>query len=404
MLRRKKIIVAVVLAVIALIVLVNVRSGDGKSLDVTTEAVQKRDLVEKVSATGEIKPKKNINISTDVAGKILKILVQEGDIVRIGQLLIKIDSAIYEANADGAREVISSSEADLISQEANLKKARQYLERRKQLYDEGLIAKELYEDAVIQHEIAQANRQANLHRIEQARASLKSTNDSIRKTSIVSPIDGIVTSLKVEEGEVAIIGTMNNPGTVLLTIADLSVMESEVLVDETDVVKVRPGKRADVSVDAIPGKVMTGRVTEVGNSAITSSSGASSSAGTESKDFKTVITLDSPPVTLKPGFSATADVIIEEKKNVLAVPIAALVILEKDDAKKKGIKVEREGVFVAEGGRSVFREVKKGIAGDMYIEIVSGVKERDAVVTGPFATLKKLKDGDRIKLSRFGKK
>jgi HlyD family secretion protein len=393
---RKGIMVAVVLAFIALIVLVNIRSGGGKSLEVTVEKVQKRDLVEKVSATGEIKPKKNINISTDVAGKILKILVEEGRNVQKGQLLIKIDSAIYEANADRDREIISSSESDLVSQEANLKKARSYLARRRQLYDEGLISREQFEDAGIQFEIAQANWQSNLHRIEQAKASLKSTSDAIRKTSIISPIDGIVTSLKVEEGEVAIIGTMNNPGTVLLTIADLSVMEAEVLVDETDVVKVKIGKRAEVTVDAIPGKVMNGLVTEVGNSAI-------SSVGTntaESKDFKTVITLDHPPLTLKPGFSATADIIIEEKNDVLAVPIAALVILEKEDAKKKGAKVEREGVFIAAGGRSVFREVKKGIAGDMYIEIISGLKEKEDVITGPFAMLKKLKDGDGIKFTR----
>ena len=394
---RKKIIIAAALAVIALIVLVNVLgSGNGKSLEVAVEGVQKRDLVEKVSATGEIKPKKNVNISTDVAGKILKILVEEGDVVQKGQLLIKIDSAIYESNADRDREIISSSRSDLLTQEANLKKARRYLERRKQLFDEGLISRELYEDAVIQQEIAQANRQSNLHRIEQARASLKSTSDAIRKTSIASPIDGIVTSLKVEEGEVAIIGTMNNPGTVLLTIADLSVMVAEVLVDETDVVKVRTGKRAQVTVDAIPGKTMDGRVTEVGNSAIT----ASSSTASESRDFKTVITLENPPPTLKPGFSATADIVIEEKKGVLTVPIAALVILERDDPRKKGGKVEREGVFVVVDGRSAFREVGKGIAGDMYIEITSGLKEKDEIVIGPFATLKKLKDGDKVRLSR----
>jgi len=398
--RKKKIIVAVVLVLIALIVLVNIGSSNGKSLEVTVEKVQKRDVVEKVSATGEIKPKKNINISTDVAGKILKILVKEGDIVEKGQLLIKIDSAIYEANADRDREIIAQSEAQLISQDANLKKARQYLERRKQLFDEGLIAKELFDDATIQFEIAQANQKASLHFIEQAKASLKSTSDAIRKTSIVSPIDGIVTSLKVEEGEVAIIGTMNNPGTVLLTIADLSVMEAEVLVDETDVVKVKPGKEADVSVDAIPGQLMKGQVTEVGNSAITSSTAASSTTATESKDFKTVITLDHPPATLKPGFSATADILIEEKKDVLSVPIAALVILEQDDAKKKGAKVEREGVFIASGGRGVFREVKKGIAGDMYIEIIAGLKENESVITGPFAVLKKLKDGDKVKFAR----
>lgn len=393
---RKKIIVGAVMALVALIVMLNIfRPGNGKGLEVTTEKVQKRDLVEKVSATGEIKPKKNINISTDVAGKILRILVEEGAEVHKGELLIKTDSAIYEANADRDRGIISQSEAQLISQQATLKRARQYLERRRQLFDEGLISREQFEDATAQFEIAQANRQANLHLIEQARASLKSTSDAIRKTSIISPIDGIVTSLKVEEGEVAIIGTMNNPGTVLMTIADLSVMEAEVLVDETDVVKVQSGKRAEVTVDALPGTVMAGKVTEVGNSAIT----AASTTGTESRDFKTVITLEHPPLTLKPGFSATADIIIDDKKGVLAVPIAALVILERDDPKQKGAKVELEGVFVAADGRCVFHEVKKGIAGDMYIEIASGLKENDEVISGPFAVLKKLKDGDAIKRS-----
>jgi HlyD family secretion protein len=193
---------------------------------------------------------------------------------------------------------------------------------------------------------------------------------------------------------------MNNPGTVLMTIADLSVMEAEVLVDETDVVKVRPGKRAEVTVDAIPGQVMPGSVTEVGNSAISSASATSTTTSTESKDFKTVITLNAPPAALKPGFSATADVIIEDKKGVLSVPIAALVILERDDPKKKGTKVEQEGVFVEEGGRAVFRPVAKGIAGDMYIEVTSGLKETDEVVSGPFAALKKLKDGDKVKRAR----
>jgi HlyD family secretion protein len=393
---RKRIVVGSVLALVALIVLLNIlRPGNGKGPEVTTERVQKRDLVEKVSATGEIKPKKNVNISTDVAGKILRIVVEEGAQVRKGELLIKIDSTVYEANADRDRGIISQSEAQLISQQATLKKARQYLDRRRQLFEEGLISREQFEDATAQFEIAQANRQANLHLIEQARASLKSTRDAIRKTTIVSPIDGIVTSLKVEEGEVAIIGTMNNPGTVLLTIADLSVMEAEVLVDETDVVKVRTGQPADVTVDALPGTVMPGKVTEVGNSAIT----AAGTTGSESRDFKTVITLDRPPATLKPGFSATADIIIADKKGVLAVPIAALVILERDDPGKKGAHVEMEGVFVAAGGRCAFREVQKGIAGDMYIEIASGLKENDEVISGPFAALKKLKDGDTIKRS-----
>lgn len=394
---RKKLFVGAGIALLALVVLLNVaRPGSNKGAEVTTEKAQKRDLVEKVSATGEIKPKKNVNISTDVAGKILKILVVEGAEVRQGELLMKIDSAIYEANADRDRETIAQAQAQLISQEASLKKARQFLERRRSLFAEGLISREQFEDAQAQYEIAQANQKANLHLIEQARASLKSSADAIRKTTIVSPIDGIVTSLKVEEGEVAIIGTMNNPGTVLMTIADLSIMEAEVLVDETDVVRVRPGKRADVTVDAIPGKVLAGKVTEVGNSAIA----AAATTGSESRDFKTVITLDRPPAALKPGFSASADIVIEDKKGVLAVPIAALVIQERDDPAKKGAKVEREGVFVAQGGKAVFRELKKGISGDMYIEVGGGLKEGEEVVSGPFAALKKLKDGDPIRRPR----
>jgi len=394
---KKKVIIAVVGLAILAIVIVNITSAGGPSFSVTTEKVSKRDLVEKVSATGEIKPKKNINISTDVAGKILKILVREGDLVRKGQLLLKIDSAMYEANADRDREIIASAQADMISQEANLKQASQFFNRRQQLFDEGLLSLEQFEDAKIQLEIAEANRQATRHRIEQARASLKSSSDAITKTSIVSAIDGIVTSLKVEEGEVAIIGTMNNPGTVLLTIADLSIMEAEVLVDETDIVKVRLGKKADVRVDALPGTVLAGQVTEVGNSAVTSSTATTATSG-ESKDFKTVITLHHPPSSLKPGFSATADIIIEAKKEVLAVPIAAIVLQEmpvKGSAKKE----EKEGVFIEKKGRVVFREIQKGIAGDMYMEVAKGLAENDQVITGPFATLKKLKEGDAVKLT-----
>jgi len=395
--KRKWIIIAIAV-LLGIVILINLKSGSGKLATVTVEKVQKRKLVEQVSATGEIKPKRNINISTDVAGKILKITVQEGDYVKKDQLLIKIDSTIYEANAERDREIIAGAEADMISQEASLKKSQQYYERRRQLFDEGLIPREQFEDAKIQNEIADANRKATLHRIEQAKASLKSSSDAIRKTYIVSPIEGIVTSLKVEEGEVAIIGTMNNPGTVLLTIADLSVMEAEVLVDETDVIKVRPGKRAEVTVDALPDTIIKGNVTEVGNSAITPTPTASSTISTESKDFKTVITLANPPTTLKPGFSATADIIIEEKNDVLAIPISALVIQEVPD--KKAVDQEKEGVFVVADGKCLFKEITKGIAGDMYIEVATGLKENEQVITGPFAVLKKLKNNDRIKIEK----
>ncbi|HNX97912.1 MAG TPA: efflux RND transporter periplasmic adaptor subunit, partial [Candidatus Aminicenantes bacterium] len=236
--KKKKLLLIVGAVLVALLVVINLKSKGGGDTQVSIEKAQKRDLVEKVSATGEIKPKKNINISTDVAGKILKVLVKEGDLVKPGQLLLKVDAAYYEANAERDREVINSSRAELLSQGVQVKKAKQYFLRRQQLFEQGMISKELFEDAQAQLDVAQASQQAIEHQIKQAQASLSSTNDSIKKTYIVSPIEGIVTSLAVEEGEVAIIGTMNNPGTVLMTIADLSVMEAEVLVDETDVVRV----------------------------------------------------------------------------------------------------------------------------------------------------------------------
>lgn len=420
--KKKLILIVGAVLLVALLVVINLKSKGGGDTQVSIEKALKRDLVEKVSATGEIKPKKNINISTDVAGKILKVLVKEGDLVKPGQLLLKVDAAYYEANAERDREVINSSRAELLSQGVQVKKAQQYFLRRQQLFEQGMISKELFEDAQAQLDVAKASQQAIEHQIKQAQASLSSTTDSIKKTYIVSPIEGIVTSLAVEEGEVAIIGTMNNPGTVLMTIADLSVMEAEVLVDETDVVRVKLDKESEVRVDALPDVKMPGRVTEIGNSAVASSSSSSTTTTGESKDFKTVITLDNPPDSLKPGFSATADIIIERKKQVISIPIAAIVLhdpqADASGAKgKRGAKAgktaekpgptkdsgagkEIEGVWLEKDGKAEFRAVTKGVVGDMYCEIVKGLSENDKVITGPFTALKKLKAGDPVKAAK----
>ncbi len=222
--------------------------------------------------------------------------------------------------------------------------------------------------------------------------------DNLSKTTFSAPIDGIITSLRVEEGEVAIIGTMNNPGTVLMTIADLSIMEVEVEVDETDVVNVRLGQKAEVHVDALPDQTIAGQVTEVGSSAL-QKLGAVSSSTEESKDFKVVVTLDNPPSSLKPGLSASADIISAKKTGVLAIPISALVLQEKK-AQDKGRqeKNEEEGVFVVnKEGRVSFKPVRKGITGDLNIEIVSGLEEGQEVVVGPYSALRQLKEGTLIK-------
>ncbi len=388
------------LAILALIVVFNLRTKREPTVKVTVENVSIRDLTSVISASGEVRPKKNINISAHVPGRIVNIGVQEGQRVRAGDFLLKLDSTQYEANADRDRAIIRFYRTELEKASVKRDQDRASFERQQQLYANQLISREQMEASKVQFEIAQAQVDSILHQIEQAEASLRVSLDSLGKTVFRAPIDGIVTSLRVEEGEVAVIGTMNNPGTVLMTLADLSVMEVEVQVDETDVVNVRPGQPAEVHVDALPGRVLAGRVTEVGSSALIPSGGLTSSTQ-ESKDFKVVITLDDPPESLRPGLSASADIITAEKKNALSVPISALVLKEEDqdagDRRSRGRK-DIEGVFVVQKDKRVkFVPVVKGISGDLVIEILSGLEEGQEIVVGPYSALRQLKDGMLIK-------
>jgi len=389
--RKKAIIIFCVIAFIAILIIFNLQSQREKSLKVTVDKVKKENLTSITSASGEIKPKKNVNISAHVAGRIVRIGVEEGQRVKENDFLLKLDSTQYEAMADRDRALISSYKADLIRAEATLKKDERYYERQKKLYDEKLISEELLEAANAQYEISKAQHQAFLFQIEQAQASLQSTLDTLSKTIYNSPIDGIITSLRVEEGEIAMIGTMNNPGTILMTIADLSVMEVEVEVDETDVIGVKIGHRAEVRVDALPDQTIKGKVTEIGSSALQQTTTAQ-----ESKDFKVVITLENPPESLKPGLSASADIITAEKQDVLAVPISAIVLREKEEENNKNDEQE-EGVYVVENSRVKFFPVEKGIMGEMMIEIISGLEEGQEIVVGPYSALRQLKDDMLIK-------
>jgi HlyD family secretion protein len=276
-----------------------------------------------------------------------------------------------------------------------LKRDEKYHERQKNLHDEKLISDEQLESSKTQYEISKAYHDAILFQIKQAEASLKSTLDNLQKTVFYSPIDGIITSLRVEEGEIALVGTMNNPGTVLLTIADLSVMEVEVEVDETDVVGVRLDQEAEIRVDAFPDNIIKGRVTEIGSSAL-----QKASVSQESKDFKVVITLDNPPANLKPGLSASAEIITARKKGVLAIPISALVIKEIDSGTDQQQDSPQEGVYVVEKDRVKFRPVQKGIMGEMKIEIISGLDQEQEIVVGPYSALRELKNDKLIKVDR----
>jgi HlyD family secretion protein len=318
--------------------------------------------------------------------------VEEGQQVKTGDFLLKLESTQYEANADRDRARIQSLRADLIRAEAVKNRDEALYNRQIKLFEAQLISAETLESAKADFEISKANHDAILFQIKQAQASLQSTLDMLQKTEYYAPIDGIITSLRVEEGETALVGTMNNPGTVLMTIADLSVMEVEVEVDETDVVGVKIGQTSEVKIDAYPEDIVTGRVTEVGSSAIQKISSAD-----ESKDFKVVVTLDDPPADLKPGLSASADIIVAKKDGVLAVPISALVLRDKMQDEQNAEDAHEEGVYIVQNGRVKFIPVEKGIMGELMIEIRSGLEEGQDVVVGPYSALRLLKDGSLIK-------
>jgi len=389
--KRKKIILISLLGfLVALIAIASLTSQKEKPIRVTVEKVSVHNLTSTISAPGEVKPKKNINISAHVPGRITKIGVVEGQAVKAGDFLLKLDSAQYEAHAERDKALIQSYRSQLIQSEARMKREQNNYERQRQLFSSQLISQEQLESAKVQFDISRAEVQAIRHQIQQAEASLKSTLDTLSKTVYNSPIDGIITSLRVEEGEVAVIGTMNNPGTVLMTIADLSEMEVEVEVDETDVVGVKLGQPAEVRVDALPKQLLNGTVTEIGSSAVPRRYDSQQ----ESRDFLITITLTDPPDTLRPGLSASADIITAEKTGVLAIPISALVIREKEtESSSRTESVEEEGVYVVESGRAKFQPVTKGIMGGLLVEISTGLQEGQEVIVGPFASLRGLKDG-----------
>lgn len=390
--KKRIFIIAGVILILAIIIFLNFKSQREKAITVTVEKVERHDLTSVVSASGEVKPKKNVNISAHISGRIVKIGVEEGQRVEKNDFLLKLDSTQYEANADRDQAVIRTYRAELIKAEAQLKKDESFYERQKKLYDEMLISGEQLEAAKTSYDISKAAHEAIMYQIRQAQAALESTLDMLSKTVYHSPIDGIITSLRVEEGEIAMIGTMNNPGTVLMTIADLSVMEVEVEVDETDVISLTLGQKADIRIDALPDRVLQGEVTEIGSSAL-----QKAVTTEESKDFKVVITLENPPENLKPGLSASADIITAERKNVLAIPISGLVLKEKEDNEDKDRDGQEEGVYIIKDSRAKFHPVEKGIMGELMMEIISGLEEGQEIATGPYNALRQLKDDTLIK-------
>ena len=435
MTRNKKILIgAGIVVVLAAVVFANIKFKRQEGLAVNVEAVQKRDLQAIVSASGKIQPRTLVNISADTMGRVTDLAVEEGQRVQKGQFLLQIDprnltSAFNQTQASlaAARSQMEQLRVSTESSKAALKQAQENYTRQQQLFKQGLTPKESLDSAentlkMRQADVDSQTRQIETQRlrIQQEQAVLENAKFNLSKVRIEAPITGIITRRNIEEGETVVVGTMNNAGTVLLTVADMSVIEAEVEVDETDIPNVSLGQPAKVTIDAMPGKTFTGKVTEIGNSPIQATGGAAAQA----TNFKVKVTVDGEVPEVRPGFTCTAEITTATRQQVISVPIQATavreVIVDKEgnivrdevkgpqrgrpapvqaqDLKPGQERKELEGVFVVRDNKAVFTPVKTGIAGEKYFEVMSGVNVGDQVIIGPFSSVRELRDGTTVKI------
>jgi HlyD family secretion protein len=393
---RTKIIIGVVVLGSAGLVTVGVVSNRGNDgTPVTFGKVARQDLTSKVSANGRIDAKRKVDLSANVMGQVVNLAVREGDVVKKDDFLLQIDQKQLAATARSADAALQAVFSDRDAAKAMAIAADQDFQRAQKNYDQKIIPRADLDRAQSGRDSARANVMALEQRISQARENLNAARDTLSKTTMRAPMAGIVTALPVEEGEVAVIGTMNNAGTVLMTIADMSVVEAVMEVDETDVPSVKVGQRASVTIDAYPNKTFPGLVTEVASSPI-KRNGITASGSTEAVNFEVKIQVENPPPDVRPGFSASADIITGTRSKALAIPIQALVVREKP-GNKTGKPQDEEGVFVHQNGTVKFETVKTGLSGDSMIELVSGAKEGQQIITGPFRALREIKDGTKVK-------
>ncbi len=394
MTRKTKIVIGTAAVVLAGGITLGLAARRGKdATPVTLAKVQRMDLTSKVTSNGRIDAQRKVDLSANVMGQIVNLAVREGDVVKKNDFLLQIDQKQLAASARGAAASLQALFSDRDATRAGAVEAQRNFERAQKNYNDKIIPLAELDRARALFDGAQANVAAIERRIEQARATLAAAQDTLSKTTIRAPMDGIVTALPVEEGEVAVIGTMNNPGTKLLTIADMSVVEAVMEVDETDIPNVKVGQRATVTIDAYPNKTYAGIVTEVGSSPIQR---GGISSGTEAVNFEVKIQVENPPPGVRPGFSASADIITGTRSKAIGIPIQALVVREKPGTKAAKPQDE-EGVFLNEKGTVKFVPVTTGLAGESDIEIVKGLKEGQEIVTGPFKSLRDLKDGSKVK-------
>jgi HlyD family secretion protein len=438
---RKNILIVIgVVLVAAAVVGANLYFKRETGLAVTTEGIKARDLEAVVSSSGKIQPKRLVKISAETPGRVVNLAVNEGDRVKVGQFLLQIDPKSLRTRVDSGAASLQAAtqQLDQLRQaietaKVQLQQAQQNLARQQDLWRQQLTTREALDKAtndVRAAESAVQEREKQMSpqesRIAQERATLESARYDLSKVRMESPIDGIVTRRNVQEGETAVIGTMNNAGTVLLELADMAVIQAEVEVDETNVPNVQIGQLAKITIDAIQDRSFKGHVTEIGNSPIQSGTGQVVAAGTQATNFKVVVVLDEPVPEVRPGFTCTAEITTATRKNVVSVPIPAVAVREviydangqivrqpKTDKRRRPAvepvasaeelkpgqtRKETEGVFVVRANNAEFVPIKLGVAGDKYFEVLSGLQAGDQVITGPYNSVRGMADGDAIKI------
>ena len=444
--RTKILIGTLVVAGLGGVIAVSRMRAGRDATEVEAEKVARQGVTSIVEASGQIEPKVSVDISSDVIGRIVAVGVEEGDLVRRGQFLVQVDPTQFEQRSARSRAELEAMRTALDEATANLGLRRADFERDQRLFNQQLLPRSRYEASESAVQVGEAQVASARNRIRQSEAVLEETRDQLSRCRLVAPIDGIVIRKNADVGETAISGTLNNAGSLLMTVADLSVMKVEVDVDETDVVDVALGQPTEISIDAFPARKFKGEVTRIGNSAVQT---AAAPGQRQSADYKVEVTLLETEPRVRPGLSATARITTATRTDVLTVPIQALVLRapEKDKADKKdgkageakaaqepgaGAGVERasattgsdpaaataekkpsegtardeelEGVFAVRDGKAVFTPVRTGIAGEKHFDVLEGLAEGDEVVTGNFAALRKLKNGDPVNVKKTDSK
>jgi HlyD family secretion protein len=451
--KRRYIVFIALAVVVAVLVIVNLRAWQRRALAVQTEAVTQRDLSEVISASGSIRPKTKVDISASTIGKVTTVAVKEGDIVQQGQFLLQIDPIELESTVTRLEAMLASAKSNEKEAALQAEQSKSDYDRAQKLLEGGYRTSQEVDAARTTSQMAEARLESIKHEIAQHEANLAAARHSLKEVTITAPMSGIITRRNVEPGEIAIMGTLNNAGTVLLTIADLSTIEIEVEVDETEVSHIKLGDRAKVTLDAYPDTSFTGAVTEIGNSPIVT---AGTSIQQQGVDFKVVITINGTIPKVRPGLSGDADITVATVKQVATIPIQSLTVRRKrdlkgwkstetlaasgaktvpaagastakaaaapdsaaaksapapaestassDTAKTEEGEKELEGVFIVKAGRAHFVPVKVGISSQKYFQVLSGLSSGDQVISGNYKAIREVKDGERVKVTAKAEK